>query len=57
MATAKLTGDAGVQTLEVRKNKTDYYAKSSVVAGTYKVDSALGQALDKKPEDFQSKQK
>jgi hypothetical protein len=57
VATAKLTGDAGVQTLEVRKNKTDYYAKSSVVAGTYKVDSAVGQALDKKPEDFQSKQK
>jgi hypothetical protein len=57
VATAKLTGDAGVQTLEVRKNKTDYYAKSSVVAGSYKVDSALGQALDKKPEDFQSKQK
>jgi hypothetical protein len=57
VATAKLTGDAGVQTLEVRKNKSDYYAKSSAVAGTYKVDSALGQALDKKPEDFQSKQK
>jgi Domain of unknown function (DUF4340) len=57
VATAKLTGDAGVQTLEVRKSKTDYYAKSSVVSGTYKVDSALGQALDKKPEDFQSKQK
>jgi len=55
VATAKLTGDAGVQTLEVRKNKTDYYAKSSVVAGSYKVDSALGQALDKKPEDFLSK--
>ncbi len=57
VATAKLTGDAGVQTLEVHKNKTDYYAKSSVVAGTYKVDSAVGQALDKKPDDFQSKQK
>jgi len=55
VATAKLTGDAGVQTLEVRKSKTDYYAKSSVVTGTYKVDSAVGQALDKKPEDFQSK--
>ena len=55
VATAKLTGDAGVQTLEVRKGKTDYYAKSSVVAGTYKVDSALGQALEKKPEDFLSK--
>jgi Domain of unknown function (DUF4340) len=57
VATAKLTGDAGAQTLEVRKNKTDYYAKSSVVPGTCKVDAALGQALDKKPEDFQSKKK
>jgi hypothetical protein len=55
VATAKLTGDTGVQTLEVRKNKNDYYAKSSVVPGAYKVDSALGQALDKKAEDFQSK--
>jgi Domain of unknown function (DUF4340) len=55
VATAKLTGDTGVQTLEVRKDKTDYYAKSSVVPGAYKVDSALGQALDKKAEDFQSK--
>ena len=42
LATAKLTGDAGVQTLEVRKNKDDYFAKSSAVAGVYKVDSALG---------------
>jgi hypothetical protein len=57
VATAKLTGDAGTQTLEVRKNKDDYYAKSSVVDGAYKVDSTLGQALDKKLEDFQSKKK
>jgi hypothetical protein len=57
VAIAKLTGDTGVQTLEVRKSKTDYYVKSSAVAGSYKVDSALGQALEKKPEDFQSKQK
>ena len=55
LATAKLTGDAGVQTLEVRKNKDDYYAKSSVVDGIYKVDSGLGQALDKKIEDFREK--
>ncbi len=54
-ATAKLTGDAGVQTLEVRKNKDDYYAKSSAVEGTYKVDSTIGQALDKKIEDFRKK--
>jgi hypothetical protein len=57
LATAKLTGDTGVQTLEVRKSKDDYYAKSSAVDGTYKVDSALGQALDKKLDDFQPKKK
>jgi hypothetical protein len=57
VGTAKLTGNSGVQTLEVRKDKDDYYAKSSAVAGTYKVDSSLGQALDKKPDDFVSKKK
>ncbi len=55
LATAKLTGDTGVQTLEVRKDKDTYYAKSSVVDGTYKVDSTLGQALDKKIDDFRQK--
>ncbi len=55
LATAKLTGDNGVQTLEVRKNKDDYFAKSSAVDGMYKVDSALGQAVDKKIEDFREK--
>jgi hypothetical protein len=57
VGTAKLTGDSGVQTLEVRKNKDDYYAKSSATAGTYKVDSSLGQAFDKKLDDFQPKKK
>jgi uncharacterized protein DUF4340 len=57
VATAKLTGATGVQTLEVRKNKDDYYAKSSAADGVYKVDSTLGQALDKKLDDFVSKKK
>ena len=57
VGTAKLTGDSGVQTLEVRKNKDDYYAKSSATEGTYKVDSSIGQAFDKKPDDFQPKKK
>jgi Domain of unknown function (DUF4340) len=55
LAIAKLTGDAGVQTLEVRKGNNDYYAKSSVVAGIYKVDSSVGQALNKKIDDFKKK--
>ncbi len=56
LATAKLTGDAGVQTLEVRKDKNAYYAKSSVVAGIFKVDASVGQALDKKIDDFKKKE-
>jgi hypothetical protein len=55
LATAKVTGDAGVQTLQVRRNNDDYFAKSSAVDGIYKVDSSLGQALDKKIEDFRQK--
>jgi hypothetical protein len=55
LATAKVTGDAGLQTLEVRKNKDDYFAKSSVVEGIYKVDSSVGQGLDKKIDDFRQK--
>jgi uncharacterized protein DUF4340 len=57
VGTAKLTGDSGVQILEVRKNKDDYYAKSSATEGTYKVDSSIGPAFDKKLDDFQPKKK
>ena len=55
MASAKVTSDSGTQQLEVRKNKDDYYAKSSVVPGVYKVTSDIGQALDKKLDDFRNK--
>jgi Domain of unknown function (DUF4340) len=55
LATAKVSGDAGVQTLELRKNKDDYLAKSSAVAGIYKVDSSVGLGLDKKIDDFRQK--
>jgi hypothetical protein len=57
IGTAKLTGDSGVQILEVRKNKDDYYAKSSATEGTYKVDSSIGPAFDKKLDDFHPKKK
>ena len=33
IATAKVTADTGTQTIEVRKNENDYYAKSSGVDG------------------------
>jgi hypothetical protein len=55
VATAKVTDATGTQTLEVRKNKTDYYAKSTAVAGVYKVASDLGMSLDKALDDFRNK--
>jgi hypothetical protein len=55
LATAKVTAESGTQELQVRKNKDNYYAKSSAVEGIYKVPSTLGQALDKHLEDFRNK--
>jgi hypothetical protein len=55
VATAKVTAESGTQELQVRKNKDDYYAKSSVVVGVYKVPNTLGQALDKNLDDFRNK--
>src|SRR2546430_7869789 len=55
VATAKLTTDSGTQELQVRKNKDDYYAKSSVVDGVHKVPNDVGQGLNKKLDDFRNK--
>lgn len=55
VATAKVTDASSTQVLQVRKNKDDYYAKSSAVEGAYKVGSDLGTGLDKKLEDFRNK--
>jgi hypothetical protein len=55
VAVAKVTDLSGTQELQVRKDKDTYYAKSSVVEGAYKVDSSLGQAMDKGLDDFRNK--
>jgi hypothetical protein len=55
VATARITGASGTQELQIRKNKDDYYAKSSAVAGIYKVPADLGTGLDKSLEDFRNK--
>jgi hypothetical protein len=55
VATARLTDESGTQQLQVRKNKDDYYAKSSAVEGAYKVDSSLAKDLDKNLDDFRNK--
>ncbi|MBV9500358.1 MAG: DUF4340 domain-containing protein [Acidobacteriaceae bacterium] len=55
VATVKVTDGSGTQTLEVQKNKDDYYAKSSVVKGDYKLSSDLGKELEKPLDDFRNK--
>jgi hypothetical protein len=54
VAEVKVTDASGTQT--VKKDKAgDYYAKSSVVAGVYKVTSDLGTGVDKTLDDFRNK--
>jgi len=53
--TVKLTDSSGTQTLDVRKAKDDYYAKSSVVPGVFKIPSDLGKEVEKPLEDFRNK--
>ena len=55
VATVKVTDANGTQTLDVRKNKDDYYADSSVVKGDYKISSDLGKELEKPLDDFRNK--
>lgn len=55
VATVKVTVPAGTQTLQVRKDKDAYFAKSSAVEGIYKVSGALATGLDKKIDDFRNK--
>jgi hypothetical protein len=54
-ATVKVADASGIQTLDVRKNKDDYYARSSVVSGIYKIASDTGKALEKSTDDFRNK--
>jgi hypothetical protein len=55
VATLKLTDESSTQQLQLRKDKDNYYAKSSVVDGAYKVNSDLGDAVSKKVDDFRNK--
>jgi hypothetical protein len=50
-----LTGPDGVQIIEVRKNKEDYYARGSAQEAVSKVSAELATGLDKKPEDFRNR--
>jgi Domain of unknown function (DUF4340) len=54
IATVKVTDASGTESLDVKKNKNDYYAKSSVVSGIYKAPADLGSSLDKTLDDFRN---
>ena len=55
VATVKVSAPVGEQTLEVRKDKGSYYAKSSVVSGAYLIDSSIADSLDKKLDSYRNK--
>lgn len=55
VADVGVTDASGTQTLDVRKNKDDYYAKSSAVKGIYKISSDLGKEVEKPLDDFRNK--
>jgi hypothetical protein len=55
VAIVKLTDPSGTQQIEVRKNKDDYYAKSSIVQGVFKSTPELGTGVDKSLDDFRNK--
>lgn len=55
VGTAKVTDASGTQTLDVRKMKNDYYAKSSIIPGAYKINSDLATDLEKTAADFRNK--
>ena len=56
LAVVTATDLAGTQKLEIRKTKDDkYYARSSVVDGTYTVEATTAKAFDKSTTDFRNK--
>jgi hypothetical protein len=56
VALAVVTDSSGSQAIEVRKDKdNNYYARSSAVAGVYKVASDTGEGLNKGLDDFRNK--
>ena len=56
LATVKVTDAAGSEQLQIRKDKEhEYYGRSSVVQGVYKLTPGVGSAFDKSVEDLRNK--
>lgn len=56
VATVKLTSASGTDTLEVRKLKTDDYAKSSATEGAWKIEPSLADTLGRGVDAYRNKQ-
>ena len=55
VATVRVTDPSATESLQVRKLKDTFYAKSSAVDGIYKVDGSLAHDFDRGLDDFRSK--
>jgi len=55
-ASIQVTAPVGTQTIDVRKNKNNYYAKSTVAGSdAYLIDSSIADSLNKPLDDFRNK--
>jgi hypothetical protein len=55
VATVRATAPSYTETFEVRRAANDYYARSTSVAGTYKITETVGKGVDKALADFENK--
>lgn len=56
VATVKLAGSTGQQSMEIREDDGNYYSKSSDAPGTWQIDAAVGEAVSRKLDSFRNKQ-
>jgi hypothetical protein len=55
VAVVRINDPAGAKTLEIRKNKDDCYAKSSMLEGVYKANKDLCDGMDKPLDQYRNK--
>jgi len=55
VAHASVTTPEGTQQIEVRRNKENYFARSSVIEGVFQVPADLGNGLDKSMDDLRNR--
>lgn len=56
VATLKVEGSTGTQSMEIREDHGDYYAKSNVAPGTWQIGAAVGEAVARNLDSFRNKQ-